>query len=306
MVKFKLFQIMILGGLLIPVLTYAQNENKKSISAEEKRRLENQFKDLKTFYIADDGTVVYQQPVGGDSTQQTSIPTAYQFSETSRQDSASESGSIHEVVVEESNTAGAITALNLSTESYSDTESISNTGKVYYSKEANYLPVQTQVVVEVQNNNVNTAENESLTEIDNSEPIVKHSVFRKKEIKSSYNSLEEAAMAVDAKLEELMKEQQSLKSTGRRSSMSSINSVKDVRNMRRSSSSYSSNTSDLPSSATLSRDTNANGEAVYYINGVMVTKEDIDRLKSNEILKKQIKSGRTNPNGEIWVETIHK
>lgn len=306
MVKFKLFQIMILGGLLIPVLTYAQSENKKSISAEEKRRLENQFKDLKTFYIADDGTVVYQQPVGGDSTQQTSTPTAFQFSETSRQDSASESGSRHEVAVEESNTAGATTALNLSTEYYSDTESVSNTGKVYYSKEANYLPVQTQVVVEVQNNNVNTTENESLAEIDDSEPIVKHSVFRKKEIKSSYNSLEEAAMAVDAKLEELMKEQQSLKSTGRRSSMSSINSVKDVRNMRRSSSSYSSNTSDLPSSATLSRDTNANGEAVYYINGVMVTKEDIDRLKSNEILKKQIKSGRTNPNGEIWVETIHK
>lgn len=129
---------------------------------------------------------------------------------------------------------------------------------------------------------------------------------------STYKSIEEAALAVDAMIEELKKKQG--QATGARSMSSRLSTGANRASLRKkplSSTSiynqYDSKPENKPSTSSSTNDQydEWGDEPTYYINGTEVEQSDVNLLKKKDIIRKEFKIRNTvsgNPNGEIWYE----
>lgn len=130
---------------------------------------------------------------------------------------------------------------------------------------------------------------------------------------SQYKNIEEAALAVDAMIEELKKNQ--TQTTRARSMSSRLSTGANRASLKKkplSSSSFSgtyntsSQASGKPASTqTPEQDSAWGNEPTYYINGTEAEQSDIDLLRKKDIIRKEFKIRNTvsgNPNGEVWYE----
>lgn len=123
--------------------------------------------------------------------------------------------------------------------------------------------------------------------------------------KATYNSLEEANLAVDQLLVQLKREQKQINKPESKSNSLSSRVVNGYRpdptrknEARKEASDY-----DLDDSENVNGDFGT--EPTYYINGVVVDKAEVLKLRNRNILSRTIKVRNTaskNPNGEIWIE----
>lgn len=148
----------------------------------------------------------------------------------------------------------------------------------------------------------------------------KKSVFDRKR-ESQYKTLEEAALAVEALLEDLKKDQQAQSNTG--GSMSARLSRGANKSLRKNAattvSSSSNSKSPETSKSVVSKESSKKVEnsveykiddefdnlPSYFINGQQVEKVEVDRLRKKDIIGKEVRVRNTvtgNPNGEIWYE----
>lgn len=141
------------------------------------------------------------------------------------------------------------------------------------------------------------------------------SPFRDRKRQSKYKTLEEAALAVDALMEELKKEERSQIKDG--PSMSDRISRGANRSLRQHN---SNSISKVSSSNAINKYPAKNDEVKasdniddeefgylrsYFINGVQVEKTEVDKLRRKDIISKEIRMRNTvtgNPNGEEWYE----
>lgn len=129
---------------------------------------------------------------------------------------------------------------------------------------------------------------------------------------STYKSIEEAALAVDAMIEELKKKQG--QTSGARSMSSRLSTGANRASLRKkplsSTSIYNGYDTKPENKPSVSNSTNDQydgwgDEPTYYINGTEVEQSDVDLLKKKDIIRKEFKIRNTvsgNPNGEVWYE----
>lgn len=357
--KMKLSVTIVL--LFIASYALAQSPNRDSrstkIDENEKKRLENQFKSLNTFYINDDGLVVYQTQ--GNSTiqkkeenqsdttdntasapQNTKIKEdegSYLIKEDNLETQAApierpmskRVNSSAEVTKTETNykekapaRAGIIRKEALKpTEVLSNREPVNNNNKV----EAN---TETEIKSLTIKNSPITFGSEEQTDntpkaiTNNTQPKTeanktgqtkstqkKSSVFNKNKYTSQYKTMEEAALAVEALLEDLRKEQAQTTSAGSMSSRLSGGAGRaSLRKKPVTSPSYSNNTDNtsINTATVIDEETSEFGnEPTYFINGKEVDKIEVNRLRKKEIINKEVRTRNTvsgNPNGEVWYE----
>lgn len=284
-----------------PLFLSAQETQTRNISEDEKRTLEKKFEKLKTFYIADDGTVVFQQKSDSivDKPEENIVTPA----KVKVKVSVDEFGDY------------VVTSEETSTEYLDDTwttptEADFSTPTKDVKKEEVAV---TQGDSVIEDNVVNdeapvaissTEEHEENIIIDEEDNTPKKEVFKKKT--SSYKSLEEAALAVDQLLEELKKQQTQQGKSKSKMSLSQKMSGGVDGSLRNKS--YDLKDYDDEGDSNVSEDEEADdtGEPTYYINGEPATKQEVQKLKSGDVLKKVIKRSKTNPNGEWWIETKQK
>lgn len=127
---------------------------------------------------------------------------------------------------------------------------------------------------------------------------------------SQYKSIEEAALAVDAMIEELKKNQGG--STGAKSMSSRLSTGANRASLRKkplNNTSYASESETRTKKPTPSVadefDSSWGDQPTYYINGTEVELSDIEELRKKDIIRKEFKIRNTasgNPNGEVWYE----
>lgn len=165
---------------------------------------------------------------------------------------------------------------------------------------------------------INSSKKENKASISTEEAKKKYKKYNSYEKRpSQYKSIEEAALAVDAMIEELKKNQG--KSTGAKSMSSRLSTGANRASLRKkplSSASFSSSyaaESETRSNKSASSSTNNESESswgnepTYYINGTEVELSDIELLKKKDIIRKEFKIRNTisgNPNGEVWYEVL--
>lgn len=295
-------------------VAFAQvNTKNTKIDDNEKRRLESQFKALKNFYIDDDGVVVYKtteadqnrsnnhqyNSVENEPTEKSETPVVrrnttdnsdgYILSKPSRtEDNQGKSANSHFSSKSPYNTGGRVNPADRPSRQTEESEN-------YYNKP------------KAKNNKIETSEI----------PIKstsKKSVFDKKP--SKYKTMEEAALAVEALLESLKKDQVQNSNSGSMSTRlanganKAILRKKAISDGALSPSNNSQNTSNRNSSQPSTYiDSNVysafGDEPTYYINGVRVNKEEVDKLNKKDIVNREIRTKNTisgNPNGEVWYE----
>jgi len=303
--------------LSLATLTFAQSSK---INNDEKKRLENQFKALKTFYINEDGLVVYQKQ--GNETEVID-------DDKVEYNSAGDTLTVYVKDPSESNhEENTITTdfYDIPATEYSEPVSVDNTydtpfvnkqplNPLFIKKEAktpdmivvdNSLEEEIPATQEETENtpilSVNTEEEEEGESFDE-ETTTKKSVFDKRT--SKYKTMEEAALAVEALLEDLKKEQAQTSNSGSMSSRLSGGAKSSLRKKPTSNSSTPSYSSTQVSQTANSSYSDFGDEPTYYINGRIANKEEIDLLKKKDIVNRQIRTRNTqsgNPNGEIWYE----
>lgn len=269
--KTRLRILAIVFVVLFPFILQGQT----AITSREKRQLEEKFKALKTFYIDDDGTVVYYE-------KGTSIDT---------------------VVVEPDAVAPVPRVkVKVSVNESGEFEVTSNEDEV---EEAKQIAVTAGLLRRpVSTDTIKTQEIEAVVE----EAVVEESLpqnttpepKRDSKNKSVYPTIEAAKMAVDEKIEELRRQFQQNGKTTRGNSFSEKISGRVDGSLRRNT--YRFNEGNDENTADLEDE--FNGLPTYYINGERVEKVEADKLKERSILKKEMKRSTKNPNGEIWIETI--
>lgn len=128
-------------------------------------------------------------------------------------------------------------------------------------------------------------------------------------LKSDYNSIEEAAI----ELERLMGEISTSKSLSEKNneSLSVRIATRNLRNIKKEQDLQSTWDSIIASEPPMEELVELyklfDGKPSYFINGILVKNETITRLRPNEILSRTIRTLDTatgNPNGEIWYEVI--
>jgi len=354
MTKLKIWYILI--PVLIIICNSAPAFSQVGISQQEKKRLEEKFKALKTYYIDDDGTVVFY------TNDNTSNNTPTNKSSVTPVVTPPAPKPVSEVVVKEENIKDTHTedigdignidiikddAINNSTQSSFNADMFYHEEEIVEEEvlaDTTNLVDETDIIDEVDTvdnmtvddiiytvdtiNDIDTVAIPEETEetqvfiedetelaeqpdTDNNEELIadnttvekKRDVFKK--YQPSYSSLEEAAMATEDLLEKLKLELEHSsvrKVVTERSSLSQrlaggVNSI-----MRKD---YSDEIKNLgqQSSVSLSDLPGDNGEPTYFINGVQADRLEVDKLKPENIRKKQVKRSTTNPNGEWWIET---
>lgn len=357
--KMKLSVTIVL--LFIASYAFAQSPNRDSrstkIDENEKKRLENQFKSLNTFYINDDGLVVYQtqgnstiqkeEENQSDTTDNTaSAPQNTKIKEdegsylikednqdtqetpierplSKRVTSAAESTKTETNNKEKAPArAGIIRKEALKpTEILSNREPVNNNNKVEANTETGIKsstiknsPItfgseeQTDNIPKAITNNTQPKTEANKTGQTKSTPK-KSSVFNKNKYTSQYKTMEEAALAVEALLEDLRKEQAQTTSAGSMSSRLSGGAGRaSLRKKPATSPSYSNNTDNtsINTATVIDEETSEFGnEPTYFINGKEVDKIEVNRLRKKEIINKEVRTRNTvsgNPNGEVWYE----
>lgn len=322
---------------------FAQDYNSgNKIDEQEKKRLENQFKALKTFYIDDQGLVVYQKQDNNSAEY-----TDYQ-EETSDRSTTTEGSYNSQTIDNTDNSYQTISVIeNTSNDvEYSSSNNTSTTDDAQPSGSTGLFvnkkpidPVSTIPNKEVPAKNVeketqpvtsskaekSVSEHKQTASTETSAPSEnktvktssKKSVFDKKP--SRYKTMEEAALAVESLLEDLKKEQ--VQSSSNSKSMSSrLSRGAGNTSLRKKPTSggyivneVSAITYPESSSSTIETIDNSSsyeleGEPTYYINGRQVDKLEITKLKKKNIINREIKTRNTtsgNPNGEIWYEVSY-
>lgn len=262
------------------------------ISEEERRELEERFKKLKTFYIADDGTVVYNPVVeeAQNGTSETNeVFVKKQPARVKVKVNVNEDG---EYVVK---TEEPDYTLNEREELYPVHESV-----VYsVSAEADEADVPA-VVNRATGAEITSSSSKVKPQVRKEESTPSKRTVKKQE--PNLKSLEEAVLVVEDILETLRKEQ-SLNNTKRKNSIQGRLSG-GVNSVRQSKNTY--DLSEYTSEINSEDDTVTEEESdspTYYINGVRSDESEYKKLKSKDILKRQRKVSKTNPHGEWWVET---
>lgn len=145
----------------------------------------------------------------------------------------------------------------------------------------------------------------------------KTSVFDKNKRPSQYKTMEEAALAVEALLDDLRKEQSQTTGAGSMSSRLSGGAGRaTLRKKPSTNPSYSSSSSDNSGGSTTPAIINDNDdtsefgtEPTYYINGKEVDKIEVNKLRKKEIISREVRTRNTvsgNPNGEVWFEVKYE
>ncbi|MDU1905687.1 MAG: hypothetical protein E6772_12975 [Dysgonomonas sp.] len=305
--------------ILLSLATFAFAQSSK-INNDEKKRLENQFKALKTFYINEDGLVVYQKQ-GNEAEVIDDDKVEY--------NNTGDTLTVYVKDASESNHEENTTTdfYDIPATEYSEPVSVDNTydtpfinkqplNPLFIKKEAKTpdmivvdnsseeeIPVVQKETISSPVLSANTNEAEEESEIFEEETPTKKSVFDKKT--SKYKTMEEAALAVEALLEDLKKEQAQIGNSGSMSSRLSGGVRSSLRKKPASSSSTPRYSSTQASQTSNSSYSDFGDEPTYYINGRIADKEEIDLLKKKDIVNRQIRTRNTqsgNPNGEIWYE----
>lgn len=300
------------------MIAIAQNTN---ISSEEKKQLENKFKALSNFYIDETGLVVYSetdQAAPNLNTQHNNRPI---INTNSNNDIIIVEEKKEPYIIQENkdNEFDIITVETVvpPVKKYETNATTPARGNPNFIKNEPINPPRQEVIVvekpepEVvsETPKVETAkvvQKTTKTEATQTKP--KGSIFDRKR-QSQYKNMEEAALAVEALLDQLKKEQVSLKSSGSMSSRLSQGVSKDLRKNTGVQDPYQSpyetiNPNIASSSAqTIIQDESSSLEPSYFINGVQVDKTEINKLTKDQIINREIRVRNTvtnNPNGEIW------
>lgn len=127
------------------------------------------------------------------------------------------------------------------------------------------------------------------------------------DMKSDYNSLEAAALDVDKLLAEIGVSQSLSKQNNE--SLSVRLATRNLRNLKKEQQARNTWDSIMAKEPTVKELTEFyelyGNKPSYFINGVMVDEQLVNRLRSSEILSRQLRTIDTatgNPNGEIWYE----
>lgn len=358
--KMKLSVTIVL--LSIASYAFAQSPNRDSrstkIDENEKKRLENQFKSLNTFYINDDGLVVYQNQ-GSSTTQkeeETPADTTPHTTSTPQIVKAEESEGNYLIKDDSEDTKITPIEKPLSTRIVSSAEPIRTeattqekapvrssiirkealkpTEVLSHKESANNNTIEKNteagtrstaiknspitlaneeqadnVTVSKMNSNNNQISKEANKTAQTKSSSKKTSVFNKK-YTPQYKTMEEAALAVEALLEDLRKEQAQTTSAGSMSSRLSGGAGRaTLRKKPATSPSYANNNSDNTTTSkanVVDEETSEFGnEPTYFINGKEVDKIEVNRLRKKEIINKEVRTRNTvsgNPNGEVWYE----
>ncbi len=310
-------------------LAFAQSTK---INEEEKARLENQFKALKTFYINDDGLVVYRSQENEPETN-TTIETVEQDNYSNQVEP--QPAPSQNIPVINRNVTEDTSARNDYQPSYSSPSTSGSRGVVSLSKR----PVNPDMVItesKVIRQEVPTtvypepvineekkelpkpaeikATNETIAEQPEEKATAqptkssrKKSVFDKPPLK--YKDMEEAAMAVDDLLEKLKKEQSQTSNSGSMSSRIARGAGKSsLRKQTISDSDYLNDMGVSQSNRGVSRVTQSmmdqlpyeedGGEVIvpiptYFINGQEVEKSVVDGLRKKDIIRREIRTRNT-------------
>ena len=308
---------------------FAQNNvNDSNIDNSEKKKLENKFKALSTFYIDDTGLVVYESQ---KDVERKELPVA-------KKESVIKTETVPNndvIIISESDPEPYM--IDVKPEVSRKTEIVSTNKKEVeppiniYKEEVISKPKENIVIIDKQpikapktkDQPVIIIEDETDTPIlveetdvdqgvkkDTSKKVKPQgSIFDRKR-KSQYKNMEEAALAVESLISELKKEQSTLKGSGSMSSRLSRGVTKDLRknNTVSSNSKSTSVSADIrpadnynPQSSSTEEDSGL--EPSYFINGVQVDKVEVNKLLKSDIINREIRTRNTvtnNPNGEIW------
>lgn len=274
------------------------------ISESERRELEERFKKLKTFYIADDGTVVYNISVNetqdesqnNDITKTETTPAKQKPARIKVKVNVNEEGEYVVKTEEPDYTLNEVQELDPVHES------------VIYSANTEEEESETPTVNRATGAEVMSEFGLSPSK-ENPQPQVKkaEASATKRTVKKqepNLKSLEEATLVVEDILEALRKEQ-SQNNIRRKNSIQGrlsggVNAVRQGRNTYNFTE-YSDNESRVDDDVTASEEDS--GTPTYYINGVKSDESEYKKLKSKDILKRQRRVSRSNPHGEWWVET---
>lgn len=345
--KMKLSITLVLLAIASYAFAQSNNSNSRStkIDENEKKRLENQFKALNTFYIDDDGLVVYQKQESStpQSQEETPASTTSNTSSASKNVKSQESEEQHlvkeenerprsvpveraiqnsnhqtsipsEVQTPAANRAPVLSGV-IKKEALRPTETTVSTARVSEPTESRSVknsPIEFQQREEElpqPETKVVAAKTKDTTPAKST--TKKASVFDKKNRASQYRTMEEAALAVEALLDDLRKEQAQTTSAGSMSSRLSGGAGRStLRKKPTTNPSY--NSSDSYSSAPNKSQTIVEveespfgDEPTYYINGKEVDRIEVNRLRRKEIISKEVRTRNTvsgNPNGEVWYE----
>lgn len=319
--------------LLLSITTICIAQNGGTISSVEKKQLETKFKALSNFYIDDTGLVVYRdqsssQPIQANQPSRQSI--SIQNDDARVVSVRTESLPVvrKEPITTNSSTPAVVNATNIKPpiKKYEGSVSSSN-APVNISKQPISTSSQKVMVVEqksnsdqnfspnVDNENKSIANKTKSTQVGTQSTKVKSqgSIFDRRR-KSEYKNMEEAALAVEALLDDLKKEQVTLKGSGSMSSRLAKGVTKDLRRKESIvSNPYQSVTKHETLGNTFDDDESIVGEygnePSYFINGVQVEKIQINRLTKDDIINREIRVKNTvtnNPNGEIWYTVREK
>lgn len=324
----------------------------QDVNNNKEEQSENQYKTSSNFYINSDGLVVYKRSgsvtqsadsvhqtttidynavTGDNETQPQSSPVIVKKRAYTENESLSQNEEVEPVLIKPiTKTPVNNYSAEESSEENTSYATVKKTSVGAVKKEA--LTVDESISLNSRSGDVNSLDDESV----NTE-VVNHSMQERKDSKQSavstedakkkykkynsyekrpsqYKSIEEAALAVDAMIEELKKGQG--KSTGAKSMSSRLSTGANRASLRKkplSNASFSSNygTESKRNKPSVSNSTESNGdwgdEPTYYINGTEVEQRDVDLLKQKDIIRKEFKIRNTisgNPNGEVWYEVL--
>lgn len=336
--------------LLMASYAFTQSSDKDSRSTKidetEKKRIENQYKALNNFYIDDDGLVVYQtqsrnnqqgvNEVSTDTINQTSPKEVTKETEGKLlTEESKHSNNLVEKKPISRNTTPSEERINSKHLASQDKSPVRpNIIKKEASKPTEARISEIPADKEPTEDNSRTIINSPITEQEEDNKLAtntpkknnekanqtskskgkKTSIFDKKQYSPQYKTMEEAALAVEALLEDLRKEQ--VQTTGAGSMSSRLAGGAGRGTLRKKPStnpSYSSNNTNSENSS--SRNTNSSTfideesafgyEPSYFINGNEVEKSEVNRLRKKQIINKEVRTRNTvtgNPNGEVWYE----
>lgn len=272
---YKVFYLFLL--IYLPNTISAQSQT--VISAEDRRELEKKFQELKTFYIDDDGTVVYRYNGTASTQQEEQIPEKSTKSRVKIKVNIDEDG---EYVI--------------TTEQPDYTFSKSES-------ELQSIPENIQIKddLEKQKTDDSSKADEAKSNIDltntnrNAEDLLDKKNSSRRE--SRYKSLEEAALD----LEDLINEYKRAQGQNRRAN----NSLSRKLSGGVDSSIRKDYTQTLmDENAIYEEESESYGdEPTYYVNGVKVEVSEYKKLKPEDIRTKERRASKVNPNGEWWVQT---
>lgn len=315
--------------ILLSLVTSVMAQSSR-IDEDEKKRLENQFKALKTFYINEDGLVVYQKQANESEESEfvndddTIKPEYDQTGDTMTvfvDENTADENLNSEIEVAEDNSATEISKYipPVSVVTNNGITSISKQpinplfvkkqaktpDTVIAEKEEDYLYEEAKPDNEAAHTEELATNNAEVTpEEESVSSSGKKSVFEKRPPK--YKTMEEAALAVEALLDELKKEQAQTTNSGSMSSRLS-GGAKSTLRKRTPANTITSQYSQVNTTPSVNKNAYSDfgNEPTYYINGRIADKAEINMLKSKDIINRKIVTRNTasgNPNGEVWYD----